>query len=223
MKKLCMSSNNEKGSVLVISMLILIMLTLIGFAATNNSSVEVQVSGNEKFTKMAFHSAEGGTDAAISLIEENCSCPMGFADPPGIEGLYHPTLSTVGADDIIFGHMIIPDGNEAFWKNEAANYTRPTPGQRDSYFYYPGDTSVPPPNATQPHVNQTYNSSTRLGEGAGGGQNSGYDGLGRSAAAGGGERVYDLPAQRRGPADCETCVRIRWVHKIGQEGTCTYN
>ncbi len=220
MNKMRMPFNNETGSVLLIAMLVLIMITLIGIAATTTSSVEVQISGNEKFAKMAFHGADGGTETAISLIEENCSCPEGFADPPN--SLYNPDfLDPDGA--IVLGQVIIPDGNEAFYQNEAADYTRPTPGQRDSYFYYPGDTGAPPPNANQLHVNQTYNSAVQLGEGAGAGQNTGYDGLGRSAAAGGGERIYDLPAQRMGLADCETCVRIQWVHKIGLEGTCTYN
>ncbi|GAG11109.1 unnamed protein product, partial [marine sediment metagenome] len=54
--------NNEKGSVLLVSVLILILVTVIGIAATNTSTIEILISGNDKWHKMAFHEADGGTE-----------------------------------------------------------------------------------------------------------------------------------------------------------------
>jgi len=61
---------NETGSVLLVAMLILIVLTLIGIAATNTSTIEIQIAGNEKSYKQAFYSADAGVSwALVSLIE----------------------------------------------------------------------------------------------------------------------------------------------------------
>jgi len=63
--------NNEKGSTLIISVLILLLLTIIGIAATNTSTIEILISGNDKVHKMAFHQADGGTEVGIELVEQN--------------------------------------------------------------------------------------------------------------------------------------------------------
>jgi hypothetical protein len=49
---------NEKGSVTVLAVVFLMLLTLIGIAATTTSSIEVQIAGNELRHKLAFYSAE---------------------------------------------------------------------------------------------------------------------------------------------------------------------
>jgi Tfp pilus assembly protein PilX len=63
--------SNEKGSTLIISVLILLLLTVIGIAATNTSTIEILISGNDKVHKMAFHQADGGTEVGIELVEQN--------------------------------------------------------------------------------------------------------------------------------------------------------
>ena len=51
---------NEEGFVLIASLVILVMLTLIGAAATNLTSAELKISASDKFQKIAFFSAEAG-------------------------------------------------------------------------------------------------------------------------------------------------------------------
>jgi hypothetical protein len=63
--------SNEKGSTLLLSVLILLLLTIIGIAATNTSTIEILISGNDKFHKMAFHQADGGTEVGIGLVEQS--------------------------------------------------------------------------------------------------------------------------------------------------------
>jgi hypothetical protein len=48
----------EEGSVLVVGLLILLVLTVIGMAASTTSTIEIQIAGNEKFHKIAFYAAE---------------------------------------------------------------------------------------------------------------------------------------------------------------------
>lgn len=59
---------NEGGYVLVITMFLLLMLTVIGIAATHTSSVEMKISGNNKKMVQAFYAAEG---ALITVLENS--------------------------------------------------------------------------------------------------------------------------------------------------------
>ena len=51
-------SKNEEGSVMVVAILILALLTIIGIAAMSTTNVELKISGNEKSYKMALYAAE---------------------------------------------------------------------------------------------------------------------------------------------------------------------
>jgi hypothetical protein len=49
---------NEDGSVLVVALLVLALLTVIGIAAMSTTNIEQHISANEKIHKMAFYAAE---------------------------------------------------------------------------------------------------------------------------------------------------------------------
>jgi Tfp pilus assembly protein PilX len=70
MKYIFYIRSNEKGSTLLISILILLLLTVIGIAATNTSTIEILISGNDKLAKKAFYAADGGIGYAIRAIED---------------------------------------------------------------------------------------------------------------------------------------------------------
>jgi hypothetical protein len=50
--------NNEKGSVIVLAVVMLFLLTMLGLSATTTSSIEVQIAGNALRHKLAFYAAE---------------------------------------------------------------------------------------------------------------------------------------------------------------------
>lgn len=58
----------ERGSVLVISMLILVLLSLVGLAATTTSHFEIQLAGNTKFQKVAFFHTDSAIYATPKVI-----------------------------------------------------------------------------------------------------------------------------------------------------------
>ena len=60
MKKKFSFLNNEKGSVLLIAVVFLLLLTVIGIFATTTSTIEIQISGNDKIQKMVFYAADSG-------------------------------------------------------------------------------------------------------------------------------------------------------------------
>lgn len=49
---------NEKGSTIVLAVIMLFLLTILGIAATTTSSIEVQIAGNALHHKLAFYAAE---------------------------------------------------------------------------------------------------------------------------------------------------------------------
>ena len=87
---------NEDGSVLVVALIMLVLLTIIGISASTTSTIEVRIAGNEKFHKMAFYAADGGTEAGAELLEQNIE-DRGWSDN-----------STIGSANIINGD---------FWAN----------------------------------------------------------------------------------------------------------
>ena len=52
---------NEKGSVTVLAVVLLMLLTLLGMAAIGTSSIETQIAGNEARYKLAFYAAESAS------------------------------------------------------------------------------------------------------------------------------------------------------------------
>ena len=52
------NKNNEDGSVLVVTLIMLCLLSLIGIAASKTSESEMIIANNQRFYKVAFYSAE---------------------------------------------------------------------------------------------------------------------------------------------------------------------
>ncbi len=50
MKTIKKTINNEQGFVLIVSLLMLMVLMIIGIAATNTTTIELGISGNDKLT-----------------------------------------------------------------------------------------------------------------------------------------------------------------------------
>ncbi|MBT3176491.1 MAG: hypothetical protein HOG03_13690 [Desulfobacula sp.] len=58
--------NNQEGFALITTLLFLVILTIIGIAATNTTSIEISIAGNEKVYKQNFYQAEGAANEAAS-------------------------------------------------------------------------------------------------------------------------------------------------------------
>lgn len=71
MKKSLQTSipKGEDGSVLVIAMIMLALLTIIGISATTTSTIEVQIAANDRFYKLNLCQAEGAAMECIQRME----------------------------------------------------------------------------------------------------------------------------------------------------------
>ena len=103
MKKLSSVLNNENGSPLVIVVLILVLLTVIGLSILNTTSVETQIAGHHRRHKITFYGADGGTEVASELLEQNLGCPTGFTDNTGGSG------AVIGIDPVPATPFPCPD------------------------------------------------------------------------------------------------------------------
>jgi hypothetical protein len=86
---------NEEGTVLIVALLMLVLLTVIGISASTISNIELQVAGNEKSYKIAFFAADGGTEAGAELLEKNIELRAFPSQPYTLPG---STVTVADAD-----------------------------------------------------------------------------------------------------------------------------
>jgi Tfp pilus assembly protein PilX len=60
----------EKGSIILAAMVILILLTLIGMAATRTSTIEIDIAANDKFHKQALFESDSGVSWGIATLRQ---------------------------------------------------------------------------------------------------------------------------------------------------------
>jgi len=64
---------NEDGSVVVLALIILMLLTMLGTSATNTSTTENQVAGNERRYKQNFFKAESASLQGAQYIQNSAT------------------------------------------------------------------------------------------------------------------------------------------------------
>jgi hypothetical protein len=180
--------NNQRGSVIIITMIILVLLTIIGISAIDTSTTEMQIATNEQLHKIAFYAADGGTEAGIKLLEQNL-IERDWAD------------SAVVGDVALNGHS----DNGLFYTNDSANTPDPIPSDTNRDAFLPTGYA-----AGQPHTNLKVRGSGTLAEGSASQLASGYDGKGKGAASGGVWLYYEIRSQHVGVRNSRSLVTVNW-------------
>ena len=67
--------NNNRGSVINVALLILILIFLVGIGLSKISTTDIKIAGNMKTAAETFYEADAGLDAASELAELNVVCP----------------------------------------------------------------------------------------------------------------------------------------------------
>jgi hypothetical protein len=189
--------NNEDGSTLLLTLLILSLVLILGIFSLTTTDIELRLAGNERLNKKTFYAADGGTEVCQEILELNIACPSGFS-----------------SDGLLIGNAFVVDKD--FWLQEtepAASY----PSDDDSV----RDIRIPNSDAV-PHTNITVFGNSELSPGSALQMAAGYEGLGKAAAAGGVILSYDIYAQHLGDGNSESVILSRWRHVVGQEGSCLY-
>ncbi len=58
---------NEDGSVIVLALVLLVLLTILGISATRTSTIEVQIASNERHAVQNLYQAEAGDNYALEI------------------------------------------------------------------------------------------------------------------------------------------------------------
>lgn len=214
-------TDNEEGFVLVTALLIMLVLTIIGIAANRNTSTELQIAGNDRTHKQTFYEADGGTEFAAEVLEQNIAC-IDFDDTaPGTTSVVTPGPGPAGS--IVLDNSIAVSGSSLrLWQNgigtwAGAGSSYPADDARDMWFppeYQPGE----------PHTNITVEGTSELNTGGSIIMAAGYLGLGRSIGSGGVKLEYEIFSQRVGRNNSESVIRVEWRHVVGMEDPhCRYN
>lgn len=61
---------NERGSVLLVSLLILLVLSLIGIQGLNTTDIELAITTNDRTYKEALNAADGGNYVAVKVVSQ---------------------------------------------------------------------------------------------------------------------------------------------------------
>jgi len=70
MKSITHTIRNEEGTVMVISLLIMAILTILGLSAIDTSNVEILITTNERVYKQNFYKAEASVIAAAQQLQD---------------------------------------------------------------------------------------------------------------------------------------------------------
>ena len=192
MKSFKSALSNQTGAAIVLVLLMVAVAIIIGVAAISTRNTELKIATQDVRHKMAFYAADGGTEYAAQILEENIACPGGFS------------VSTIGNLEV---------DNPTLWMNASA--TKPSDTNRD--FYFPSGYT-----AGEPHTNMTVGGVTVLAAGGAIQMAAGYEGKGKGAPSGGAHIVYDINAEHLGRFNSKALVQLQWRHVIGQEGACIY-
>lgn len=186
--------DNQNGSAMVIALIIMALLTIIGHLATRSTTLEVKTATNDLRHQQAFYTADGTTEMAAELLEQNVACSLGFTANPQRGGLID---------------VLVID----FWKNDLDPSRLPSDADRDIRIPLGNDD-------TQPHTNIVVGGVAAFGTGSALQIAAGYEGKGKSTSGGGASILFDQSVQHRGNFNAEACVKTQWRHVIGTEGTC---
>jgi len=61
---------SERGIVLIVALMLLLVLTIIGINSISTTSFESIISGNERLANMAFYSAEAGIQLGLNQLPD---------------------------------------------------------------------------------------------------------------------------------------------------------
>jgi len=175
--------NGENGSIILLALIMLALLTVIGLSSSQTSIMESRIATNEQLYNIAFYKADGGTETGMVLIED------------GIEFRGWP-------DDIVYGEANISNGD--FIMNSEDNTMDPVPTDTNRDVHIPGNYTT-----GAAHTNIKVLNNATLSTGSAAMIASGYEGKGKG---GGVWLMYDVRSQHLGTRRPQARVYQLWRH-----------
>lgn len=86
--------NNERGTILITMLLLMVIVTLLGVIAINTSTIDIQITGYSKRETQALQGAEAGIDLSIPIIENTIAAGQLTTSGTGISTIIPITIPT---------------------------------------------------------------------------------------------------------------------------------
>lgn len=210
--------DNQKGSVLVVALLMLVVLTLIGISATTTTTFELQIATNDKLFKRAFYAADGATEMCGEVIEQNID------ERDWNNKITRGNLAVLRQTKKEDGTLVdLADGNLYLNRDDdlIPSTTDQTvsglPTDENCDLIYPltavntGTWTMIPDAA---HTSMKVVGNTTLSTGSAVQLIAGYEGKGKGASAGGAWVTYDIRANRNDVRDTQARILLGWRHVL---------
>ena len=98
--------SKQKGAVLIISLVLLLVMTLLGLSSMQSTSLEERMAGNERHANVAFQAAEAALRAGEGWLNGQNSAPDDAADGSS-------TVWTLDAPELM---PATPSSSDPWWK-----------------------------------------------------------------------------------------------------------
>jgi len=144
MSKRLKDLTNQRGTALVIALLVMVTATVIAIAANFNATTEVAISGNQRLYTEDFFTADGGLELVKSYFLDQFCFPSNVGDTRNVG----QNLIDLGKDNTVFINLGLDVSETEVKKILEGN---PPPGRGISAQYFRGNyyrTKSVTPNAT---------------------------------------------------------------------------
>ena len=134
------SYREEQGSVTVVALLILVILTILGITITRTTNLDLKITTNELFQKQNFYVVEGGVyrEAAevgygsYAVTDVNTDHFVARQDRDWV-GIQRAGLTSTGGETIIAGSSLPGDVDATGFHVVAGSRDQNLPGTMDDY------------------------------------------------------------------------------------------
>ena len=163
-------NHDERGSTLITTLVLLMVVTLVGIIAVNTATVDIQIAGNAKRATGALEGAEAGTNLSVPIIESTI-VSGGILTPSAPTGVITGLDTGNLANEIMANDVNDPDTPSGAPDVSITNLSRVNVNVDIDYLFTSAVT--------------------------GGNQNMGmgYEGIGAGSAGGGAASIYRLQGE----------------------------
>jgi hypothetical protein len=98
---------NERGSAMLISLAVLLMLGVVGIAAIQSSRTDMDIAGNYRSDVRSFYTAEAGVEQTYAVLRDSIDWRDGFANQPFDGGTFSTTIQDSLDDSLLVDTVVV--------------------------------------------------------------------------------------------------------------------
>ena len=209
--------DNQRGSALVIALLMLVVLTLIGISASTTTTFELQIATNDKLFKSAFYAADGATEMCGEAIEQNIA-ERNWSNQTarGNVAVWRRAQKSDGTlVDLTDGNLYLNRDDDLIpGTTDQGVSGLPTDQNHDLIYPLTAVNTGTWTLTGAAHTSMKVVGNTTLSTGSAVQLIAGYEGKGKGASGGGAWITYDVRANRNDVRNTQARILLGWRHVL---------